>query len=68
MPCDIEARNECVTFRRRDQRRQHPDDRGFAGAVGTEQSEDLAATDFEADFIDRGESAEALSQLFGLYC
>ncbi len=68
MARDVEAGDERMAAARRDERREHPHDRRLAGAVGAEQSEDLAATDFEVDLVDRGERAEALSQVFGLYC
>ncbi len=65
---DVEARDYRVAAAGHQQRGQHPHDGGLAGAVGPEQSEHLAAADLEVDAVDRGESAEALSQVFGLYC
>src|SRR5208283_4359277 len=65
---DIETRDGCTPAARRQQRGQHPHHRRLARAVGPEQSEHLAAADLEADLVDRGESAEALSQVGGLYC
>ena len=41
------------------QRGHHPDQRRLAGAVRTEQAEDLAGLDLEADALDGGEIAEA---------
>ena len=68
MTRDVEAGDERLAAARRYQRREHPHHGRLAGAVGAEQSEDLAATDLEVDLVDGGESAEALSQVFGLYC
>ena len=57
---DVEAADERGAGRRRKQRDEHPDQRGFAGAVRTEQPEDLALLDGEADAVDGGEVAELL--------
>src|SRR5271168_3993863 len=38
------------------------DQRGLAGAVGTDQAEALAGLDIDADIVERGEAAEALGQ------
>ena len=57
---DVEAADERGAGGRRQQRHQHPDQRGFAGAVGSEQAEDLAFLDGEADAVDGGEVAELL--------
>ena len=45
------------------QRGQHLDGGGFAGAVGSEKSEDLTLRDIETDVIDGGEIAEDLDQI-----
>ena len=68
MTRDVESRHERLAVARRQQGGEHPHDGGLAGAVGPEQSKDLAATHLEVDLVDRGETAEALSQVFGLYC
>ena len=52
-----------VPDRRRQQRRQHPDERGLAGAVRAEQTEDLALLDGEAHALDGREVAEALDEV-----
>src|ERR1039458_3931318 len=48
----------------RHQRRQHADERAFASAVRSEQAEDLAALDHEADVIHRQQRAKALADTF----
>ena len=48
----------------RHQRGQHADERALAGAVGSEQAEDLAALDLEADVIHRQQRAETLADAF----
>src|SRR6185437_12050935 len=53
---------------RRDERREHPGERSLARTVGPEQAEQFAAVDLEADVVNRGERAEALSQLARLNC
>ena len=51
----------------RPQEAAHHLERGrFAGAVGAEQAEDLAAADAEGDVVGRGEVAELLGQPVGL--
>src|ERR1700678_4135598 len=40
------------------------DQRGLAGAVGTDQAEAFARLDIDADIVERGETAEALGQPF----
>ncbi len=45
---------------------QHAERRRLARAVRTEQAEDLAATNFEADVIDRREGAELAHQVVHL--
>ena len=50
----------------RHQRRQHADERALARAVRSEQAEDLAALDREADVIHRQQRAKALADAFDL--
>jgi hypothetical protein len=45
-----------------DQREQHLDHAGLAGAVGAEQPDDLAAADGEGDTVDRGLLAVPFAQ------
>src|SRR5207249_506927 len=47
---------------RRDERAQQPQGRCFAGAVGSEEAEDLALVHVEIDAVNRGEGAEPLGQ------
>ena len=44
----------------RQQRGEHLDGGGFAGAVGAQEGEDLALGDIESDIVDGGEVAEFL--------
>jgi hypothetical protein len=44
--------------------RDHVDDRRFAGAVGPNQSEDLATLDGEGNIVDGGDAAEDLRDMF----
>ena len=60
---DVEAVDERRARGRRQQRRQHADERRLAGAVRAEQAEDLALFDGEADAVDGGEVAEPLDDL-----
>ena len=43
---------------------QHADDRGFAGPVGSQKTENGAFADRETDMIDRGKVAELFCQVF----
>ena len=43
-----------------DQPREHPDGRGLAGAVGSQEAQDLAPSDFEIHVIQRQGGSEAL--------
>ena len=52
--------------RRREQRRQHLDGGGLAGAVGAEEREDLARGDVERDVVDRCDLAERLHQIMNM--
>ena len=63
LPQDVEAVDERRPRRRREQRRQHPDERGLAGAVRAEQAEDFPFFDVEAHALDGGEVAEALDEI-----
>ena len=65
---DVEAGDEALSRGRHDQRREHPAERGLARAVGSEQTEQLAAAHLEGHVIDGGEFAEAFSEFAGLYC
>ena len=58
----IVAGDPGFSIARPQQSSKHPDQRGLAGAIGTEQPEDLAARHLKADVIDRGEIAEALGK------
>ena len=62
---DVEAVDERGARGRRQQRRQHADQRRLAGAVRAEQAEDLAFLDGEADAVDGGEVAELLDDAAG---
>ena len=53
-------------FRDRKETREHLHRGGLAAAVRTEEAEDLAAGDAEADVVDGGEAAEAPGQVLGL--
>jgi hypothetical protein len=44
----------------RQQRHEHTDQRGLAGAVGTEEPEDFPGFHLEGDAVDGGEVAELL--------
>ena len=60
---DVEAVDARRAGGRRQQRREHPDERRLAGAVGPEQPEDLTVFDREADAVDGREVAELLDDL-----
>ena len=61
----IEAVELHAAAGRRQQRGEHLDGGGFAGAVGAEKREDLALGDIEGDVVDGGEVAEFLDQSLG---
>ena len=46
---------------------EHPDHRGFPGAVGAEKAIDLAGSDVEIDAVDRREVAEGAAKTFGFH-
>ena len=50
---DVVPTDRRCACRRRQQRREHVDRRGFAGAVRAEEAEDLARIDMEVDAVDR---------------
>ncbi len=62
----VEAGDRRRSRRRRDQRAEHLDRRGLAGAVRTEEPVDLAVADGEVDAGDRVVVAERLAQVPGL--
>ena len=49
----------------RQQRGEHLEHRGLAGAVGAEHAEDLAAADLEVDAVDGAQVAEGLDEAVG---
>ena len=55
---DVVAVDSCVTFRRHEQAAEDADERRFAGAVRTEQTEDLAARNLQRDVVERAKRAE----------
>ena len=60
---DIEAATVALPGGRRKQSAQDADGGRFAGAVGPEESEDLALRDLERDVVHGDEIAEALHQV-----
>src|SRR5204863_8820691 len=60
LPDDVVAVDEGAAGGRRQERRQHPDQRRLAGAVRPEQAEDRAVLDGETDPVHGGEVAEFL--------
>src|SRR5271163_1387971 len=52
---------------RRDQSEDHMNRRRFAGAVGPEHPDYLAALDSKAHVIDRAKVAEGFAQIFNFY-
>src|ERR1700682_3179918 len=63
---DVDPVDKRSPGRRRDQAAQHPERGRLAGAVGAEESKDLAAAHLEAHAIHRADDAEALDELPGL--
>ena len=49
------------------QRGQHPDEGGLAGAVGSEQSVDDAGLELEADAVERNDVAKRLRDVLGAH-
>ncbi len=66
LPDDIAAGDACRSRGRRQQGRQHLDERALAGAIRTDQSKDLAGTDGQAHAVDRGHITEGARQLADL--
>jgi hypothetical protein len=63
---DVEAGHPARSARRHAERRQHPHEGGLAGTVGSEQAEDRALGDDEADAVDGAGLPEVLDQVDGL--
>jgi hypothetical protein len=63
---DVEAVDEGRARRRHQQRDEHADQRRLAGAVGPEQTEDLALLDVKGDAFDCREVAERLHDVADL--
>ena len=59
---DVMALDARVAGSRRNERRQHADERGFAGAVRPEETENFAVTYIETQTVDGAEIAESLGQ------
>ena len=59
---DVEAGHLGMARGGGDQRAQHPNGRGLAGAVGTQEAEGLAAGHIQIDPLDRGDLAVRLGQ------
>src|SRR5215469_1375317 len=57
---NIETFDSRRAFGRRHQRGQHPDERGFTGAIRPKQAEDLALPHFKLHVVDGAKIAEAL--------
>ncbi len=55
---DVQSVDGCAALRRCDQRREHPDRRGLARAVGSEEPEHLATVHLEVHATDRPELPE----------
>ncbi len=55
-----------VALRRRVQTGEHVEERGLAGAVGTDEGDDRAERDVEVDVVDGGEAAELHPHLTGI--
>src|SRR6185295_2178599 len=62
VPADRLARDLGVAARRLEQRRQHPEHRRLAGAVGADEAEDLALLDRQVDAGDGERAVVALEQ------
>ena len=54
-----------LALARIEQTAQHPQCGGLAGAIGADQSEDLAAGDFQVQMIDRGQRVEVPGEVPG---
>ena len=63
---DVDAEDLGAAAVDRQQRREHPEHRGLAGAVGAEHAEDLAAAYLEVDAVDGAEVAEGLDEPGGV--
>ncbi len=61
---DVEASDGAASAAGGEDSTQHADRRRFAGAVGTEKSEDFAAGNLEAHVVDGRETTESLLQVF----
>ena len=62
---DVEAIDRGRAFGRLDERREQPDGRRLARAVGAEQAEELASVDLEVDAADRPAVAESPPEVDG---
>ena len=62
MRADVEAAHSGRATGGLDQRGEHPDDGGLAGAVGAEEGEHVAALDGEVEVVDCGERPELAGQ------
>src|SRR5258708_4837580 len=62
---DIEAFDLSLAAAQRKETGEHFDHRGFSAAVGTEETEDFAFFDSEADIVDGREAAEAPNEVLG---
>ena len=62
---DLVARHGRLAAARREQRAEHPDGRGLAGAVGSEEAVDLAGADLEVETVDCDDVAERAAQATG---
>jgi hypothetical protein len=58
---DVEPEDACLPLVRREEGGEHAHERGLAGAVRTEEAEDLTACDLEVDPGERLGAAEALA-------
>jgi len=63
---DVIALHGCLARRGRQQAAEDPDRRGLAGAVGAEETVDLAGRDGEVETVEGGDVAERLHQAFGM--
>ena len=59
---EIDAENFDAAGAGREQAGEHFDGRGFAGAVGAEEAEELSRSDAQIDAVDGHEFAEAAGQ------
>ncbi len=64
---DVGAADADAALRRGEVSGDHPHRGRFAGAVGTEESEDLALLDGEGDSVDRHLGAEVFVEIFDFY-